>query len=236
MSDKLMEEVKWLRGRVEELEDIINDKEEMLDSLASELDKCNKTISMLETSEHNLFLERSSLIGTIDRLKQGELRTKYLEGKVESYEQRLNYYKDNSCSTGHDKSLLGHYIEHLEEEHRRLTSDLADAKWEIASYNSPDGQRMLELLSAGQAMTDCVIRLKNKFGIDRNIDDPKSIVKAAIEAHENLLRDISTRRNEGYREGLNTGMKDCANFIKYMESTTLLDLYNNYHDSNLSAV
>ena len=234
MSETLIEEVRWLRGRVEELEDIINDKEEMLDSLASELDKCNKTISMLETSEHNLFLERSSLIGTIDRLKQGELRTKYLEGKVESYEQRLKYYKDNSGE--HNKSMLGSYIEHLEQENRRLTSELADAKWEIASYNSPDGQRMLELLSAGQAMTDCVIRLKNKFGIDRNIDDPKSIVKAAIEAHENLLRDISTRRNEGYCEGLNTGMKDCANFIKYMESTTLLDLYNNYHDSNLGAV
>ena len=71
MSDKLMEEVKWLRGRVEELESIIKGKDEMLDSLASELDKCNKTISMLETSEHNLFLERSSLIATIDRLKHG---------------------------------------------------------------------------------------------------------------------------------------------------------------------
>ena len=150
MSETLIEEVRWLRGRVEELEDIINDKEEMLDSLASELDKCNKTISMLETSEHNLFLERSSLIGTIDRLKQGELRTKYLELKVESYEQRLKYYKDNTCSTGPDNSLLVHYIDYLEEENmrlraehmrlraeqRRLTRELADAKRKIASYNS----------------------------------------------------------------------------------------------------
>lgn len=93
MSETLIEEVRWLRGRVEELEDIINDKYEMLDSLASELDKCNKTISMLETSEHNLFLENSRLIGTIDR---------------------------------------------LEKENGLLTRDLADAKRELASYNSTD--------------------------------------------------------------------------------------------------
>ena len=136
MSDTLIEEIKWLRGRVEELEDIINDKEEMLDSLASELDKCNKTISMLETSEHNLFLENSSLIGTIDRLKQGELRTKYLEGKVALYEHRLKYYKDNSGE--HNKSMLGSYIEHICEEHNRLTSELADAKMELAIYKSTD--------------------------------------------------------------------------------------------------
>lgn len=191
MSDKLMEEVKWLRGRVEELENIIKDKDEMLDSLASEIDKCNKTISMLVASEHNLFLERSSLIGTIDR---------------------------------------------LEKESGLLTRELADAKKELASYNTPSGQHMIYLINQGRVMTDCVIRLKNKFGIDRNIDDPKSIVKAAIEAHENLLRDISTRRDEGYREGLNAGINDCTDFIKCMKSTTLLDLYNNYHDSNLGNV